>query len=89
MNNVLRCADKEKRKSMMKEGPHGLVRFQVYSDKEKLLLTTNDRRKNRVKIKMSKYPPLDMWAHWVVESILYFMYLMTRTKTTSIWKFQK
>lgn len=55
---------------ILKENPNGLVRFQVYSTKDKIVLTRNDRRRNRVVNKNSKNPPIDMWAHWVVESIL-------------------
>ena len=62
-------ADPDKMASMMKNHPDGLVRFQVYTDKEKKMVTVNDRRKNRVKNKNTTKPSLDLWAHWVVNSI--------------------
>ena len=62
--------DEPKMKRMMMVHPQGLVRFQVYHDKEKQLVTSEARRRNRVKNKNKKNPPLDLWANWVVNSIL-------------------
>lgn len=57
---------------MMLTNPHGLVKFQAYTRKDN---TENvgmiDRRKNRVRNKNSKNPPIDMWAHYLLESILF------------------
>ncbi|XP_014667579.1 PREDICTED: cation channel sperm-associated protein 2-like isoform X2 [Priapulus caudatus] len=59
--------DKLARK-IMKDSPHGLVKFQVYSSRDKDSVTHNDRRKNRVKNKNARFPPIDLWAHWVLNS---------------------
>ena len=56
---------------MMMTRPQGLVRFQVYTNKEEKQLTIGDRRRNRVKNKNSKNPPIDLWANWVVNSALF------------------
>ncbi len=53
----------------MSTNPTGLVRFQVYSNKDEKRIVT-DRRHTRVNTKSAYRPPLDIWAHWIVESIL-------------------
>ncbi|XP_074662503.1 cation channel sperm-associated protein 2-like [Tubulanus polymorphus] len=61
---------------IMLEAPNSLVRFQIYNSKRgKLPVTSADRRRNRLKNKNTHNPPLDLWAHWVVESSL-FQYIM-------------
>ena len=49
---------------MLKENPHGLVKFQVYSTKGES--TYEDRRLNRVKTKNAI--PFGPWAKMIVES---------------------
>ena len=49
---------------MLKENPHGLVKFQVYSTKGET--TYEDRRLNRVKTKNAI--PFGPWAKMIVES---------------------
>ena len=73
-------SDKSKMTHMMTHNPHGLVRFQVYApgqDNSPTGGTEADRRKNRILNKMSKNPPLEMWAHWVVESSLFQNSILT------------
>ena len=53
---------------MLKENPHGLVKFQVYSTKEET--TYEDRRLNRVKTKNAI--PFGPWAKMIVESNFHF-----------------
>lgn len=67
---VLDLLDPARQDKMMLENPHGLVKFQVYSRKEPGEVSPSDRRRNRVKNKNSKNPPLDIWAHYVLENIL-------------------
>lgn len=50
---------------MLKENPHGLVKFQVYSTKGET--TYEDRRLNRVKTKNAI--PFGPWAKMIVESM--------------------
>nr|XP_006817526.1 PREDICTED: cation channel sperm-associated protein 2-like [Saccoglossus kowalevskii] len=61
--------DPEILKNIMRSNSSGVVKFQVYSSKDKAEIKMNDRRKNRVKNKNRKSPPLDMWAHFVLEKI--------------------
>ncbi len=49
----------------------GLVRFGVYSNKVEKQVITTDHRYNRIRAKTARRPPLDLWAHWIVDSILY------------------
>ena len=54
--------------------PNSLVRFQVYSNKGEK--QTTDRRNNRVKNKNSRNPPMDLWAHWIVESTFFQNFIL-------------
>ncbi|XP_072038186.1 cation channel sperm-associated protein 2-like [Amphiura filiformis] len=70
---------------MMLDNPHGLVKFQVYSaNKDKVEISRSDRRKNRIKNKNSKNPPLDMWAHYVLETSLFQNMMLLLILTNSI-----
>ncbi|KAI0224143.1 Cation channel sperm-associated protein 2 [Lamellibrachia satsuma] len=60
--------DSGKAVKLFTTNPHALIRFQVYHNKDTRWATVTDRRENRVKNKNSKYPPLDLWAHWLVKS---------------------
>jgi len=55
---------------MLKEHPHSLVKFQVYSTKGET--TYEDRRLNRVKTKNAI--PFGPWAKMIVESILFVLF---------------
>ncbi|KAK2189943.1 hypothetical protein NP493_93g04023 [Ridgeia piscesae] len=60
--------DSGKAVKLFTTNPHALIRFQVYHNKDTRWATVKDRRENRVKNKNSKYPPLELWAHWLVKS---------------------
>lgn len=56
------------RKPMMATEPNALVQFHIYTDKFLKSVTAEDRRRNRVRNKNTRNPPLDLWASWVVHS---------------------
>ncbi|XP_066932712.1 cation channel sperm-associated protein 2-like isoform X1 [Clytia hemisphaerica] len=58
------CESQELMDKMLKENPHGLVKFQVYSTKGES--TYEDRRLNRVKTKNAI--PFGPWAKMIVEN---------------------
>jgi hypothetical protein len=68
---MITISEPEGLKRMLTEGKHALVRFQVYTALNKAQVTWMERRKNRVKNKNSDLPPIDIWANWVLESILF------------------
>lgn len=61
---ILSFAEDEVMYKLLKESPHALIKFQMYSKKEEQKF--GDRRLNRLKNKNSI--PLGPWAHTVVES---------------------
>ncbi|XP_072166892.1 cation channel sperm-associated protein 2-like isoform X1 [Diadema setosum] len=73
-------------KKMMVDNPHGLVKFQVYSRKDSTaeMVSRNDRRKNRVRNKNSKNPPLDMWAHYVLETSYFQNFMLVLILSNSL-----
>ncbi|XP_015198998.1 cation channel sperm-associated protein 2 isoform X3 [Lepisosteus oculatus] len=54
---------------MVKES-HQLVRFEV-SPLRNDIITEEHRRRSRLKNRCARYPPLNMWAHWVLESDMF------------------
>lgn len=60
--------DLERYTSLENEYNH-LVRFEI-SGHRKDSITLDQRRLNRVLNRHSRYPPLNMFAHWILESIL-------------------
>nr|XP_054755635.1 cation channel sperm-associated protein 2-like [Lytechinus pictus] len=80
-------ADKETLNKMMLNNPHGLVKFQAYTRKDKAENVCRiDRRKNRVRNKNSKNPPLEMWAHYVLETSFFqnFMLILILSNSLSL-----
>ncbi|XP_071964703.1 cation channel sperm-associated protein 2-like isoform X2 [Antedon mediterranea] len=77
-------ADSEFLNQVMLDNANELIKFQVYSSKDKSQIQMSDRRKNRVKNKNSKNPPLDMWAHFVLESSLFQNSMLFLILTNSI-----
>ncbi|KAJ8029473.1 Cation channel sperm-associated protein 2 [Holothuria leucospilota] len=69
---------------MMLDNPHGLVKFQVYSRKEPGEVSSSDRRRNRVKNKNSKNPPLDLWAHFVLQTSIFQNFMLILILSNSI-----
>ncbi|XP_022105648.1 cation channel sperm-associated protein 2-like isoform X2 [Acanthaster planci] len=70
---------------MMLDNPAGLVKFQVYSSKAEVSKVSKaDRRKNRVRNKNSKNPPLNMWAHFVLESSVFQNFMLLLILANSI-----
>lgn len=63
--------DLERYTSLENEYNH-LVRFEI-SRHRKDSITLDQRRLNRVLNRYSRYPPLNMFAHWILESILLYI----------------
>ncbi len=63
--------DLERYTSLENEYNH-LVRFEI-SGHRKDSITLDHRRLNRVLNRHSRYPPLNMFAHWILESILLYI----------------
>ncbi|XP_038076596.1 cation channel sperm-associated protein 2-like [Patiria miniata] len=77
--------DKLQVQKMMLDNPAGLVKFQVYSSKDEVgKVTKADRRKNRVRNKNSKNPPLNIWAHFVLESSIFQYFMLFLILSNSI-----
>ncbi|XP_030832241.1 cation channel sperm-associated protein 2-like [Strongylocentrotus purpuratus] len=80
-------ADEATLDKMMLTNPHGLVKFHAYTRKDN---TENvgsiDRRKNRVRNKNSKNPPIDMWAHYLLETSYFqnFMLILILANSLSL-----
>ncbi|XP_019896022.1 cation channel sperm-associated protein 2 isoform X3 [Esox lucius] len=62
--------DKEKYTSLMGKDSHQLVRFEV-SPRRGHTITMECRRQGRLKTRYAKYPPLNMFAHWILESKIF------------------
>ena len=62
--------DKDNYKSLMGKDTHQLVRFEISPQRGNIAITMDHRRQGRLKNCQSKYPPLNMFAHWIIESIL-------------------
>ncbi|XP_033108654.1 cation channel sperm-associated protein 2-like [Anneissia japonica] len=77
-------ADKDFLNKVMMDNANELIKFQVYSSKDKSQIKMSDRRKNRVINKNAKNPPLDMWAHFVLESSLFQNFMLLLILTNSI-----
>nr|XP_002121116.1 cation channel sperm-associated protein 2-like [Ciona intestinalis] len=67
--------NRKKRNKILSENPYALVKF---SPIPKLLsvVTKQERRFKRIKCRETTYPPLDMWANWVVESNLFQNFML-------------
>ncbi|XP_070543381.1 cation channel sperm-associated protein 2-like [Ptychodera flava] len=76
--------DTVKLNRIMREGATSLVKFQVYSSKDKSEIKMNDRRKNRVRNKNKKTPPLDMWAHFILETSIFQNFMLALILANSI-----
>ncbi|XP_039261696.1 cation channel sperm-associated protein 2-like [Styela clava] len=59
--------DARKRNKILTENPYALVKFSPIQ-KSQGSVSKQDRRWKRIKCRETKYPPLDLWANWVVES---------------------
>ncbi|XP_058851375.1 cation channel sperm-associated protein 2-like isoform X2 [Acipenser ruthenus] len=55
---------------LMLEDSHQLMRFEICPLRCSVI-TDQDRRRNRLKNRCAYYPPLNMWAHWVLESEIF------------------
>ncbi|CAK8695034.1 unnamed protein product [Clavelina lepadiformis] len=55
------------RNRILSENPYALVKFSPIS-KLTGIVSKQERRWKRIKCRETAYPPLDMWANWVVES---------------------
>ncbi|XP_071794192.1 cation channel sperm-associated protein 2-like [Asterias amurensis] len=76
--------DKVKLHKMMLDNPGGLVKFQVYSSKDKAEVSKTDRRKNRVRNKNSRNPALNIWANFVLKSSLFQNFMLVLILANSI-----
>ncbi|RXN17237.1 cation channel sperm-associated 2 isoform X1 [Labeo rohita] len=68
-HTVKDVTDQERYTSLENEYDH-LVRFDVRRQK-KDNITLEQRRLNRILNRHSRYPPLNMFAHWILESSLF------------------
>ncbi|XP_046890527.1 cation channel sperm-associated protein 2-like isoform X1 [Hypomesus transpacificus] len=63
--------DKDNYKSLMGKDTHQLVRFEISPQRGNIAITMDHRRQGRLKNCQSKYPPLNMFAHWIIESKMF------------------
>ncbi|XP_032906080.1 cation channel sperm-associated protein 2 isoform X1 [Amblyraja radiata] len=67
MNDI---KDPKKLTRLMIEDPLQLVRFD-FNPVRNINVSSNDRERNCLKNRYVKYPPLNMWAQWILESLFF------------------
>ncbi|XP_078283572.1 cation channel sperm-associated protein 2-like [Rhinoraja longicauda] len=67
MNDI---KDQKKLTRMMIEDPLQLVRFD-FNPVRNINVSSNDRERNCLKNRYVKYPPLNMWAQWILDSLFF------------------
>ena len=59
--------DDATRRELLENNPYALVKLNTVSKRYRIL-TKQARRWKRIQCRETSYPPLDLWANWVVES---------------------
>ncbi|XP_075431613.1 cation channel sperm-associated protein 2 [Ascaphus truei] len=75
-HNIKELFDEATVKRLILTEPHQLVRFNI-APKRNIQITEEDHRLNRIKVRCSSWPPLAMWAHWVLRTSIFHTFLVT------------
>uniref|UniRef100_K7FSE4 Cation channel sperm associated 2 n=1 Tax=Pelodiscus sinensis TaxID=13735 RepID=K7FSE4_PELSI len=68
-HNIQDFLDPRKQRKLMLTDHHQLVRFNITPVRNSVI-TPEKRLRNRIRVRCSRWPPLAMWASWVLHSIL-------------------
>ncbi|XP_054841912.1 cation channel sperm-associated protein 2 [Eublepharis macularius] len=66
-HNIRDFLDHKKLKKLMLTDHNQLVRFRVVPTRN-ILITKEKRWRNRIQVRCSRFPPLSMWAYWILRS---------------------
>lgn len=69
-HNIQDFLNERKLKKMMLADHHQLVRFNVAPIRN-VRVSQEQRWRNRIQVRCSRYPPLNMWASWVLNSNIF------------------
>lgn len=69
-HNIRDFLDHKKRRKVMLTDHHQLVRFNVAPIRN-IMITEEKRCRNRIQVRCSRWPPLTMWASWVLHSPIF------------------
>ncbi|KGL85094.1 Cation channel sperm-associated protein 2, partial [Tinamus guttatus] len=74
-HNIKDFLDARKQKKLMLSDHNQLVRFEIKPIK-KTLVTPEKHLRNRIEVRSSHWPPLALWASWLLHSILFRSFII-------------
>ncbi|XP_074863325.1 cation channel sperm-associated protein 2 [Carettochelys insculpta] len=74
-HNVKDFLDPKKQRKVMLTDHHQLVRFNITPVRH-TVITPEKRLRNRIQVRCSQWPPLTMWASWVLNSTIFKSFII-------------
>ncbi|NWJ06828.1 CTSR2 protein, partial [Crypturellus undulatus] len=74
-HNIKDFLDARKQKKLMLSDHNQLVRFNIKPIK-KTLVTPEKHLRNRIEVRSSRWPPLALWASWLLHSLLFRSFII-------------
>ncbi|XP_067412152.1 cation channel sperm-associated protein 2, partial [Emydura macquarii macquarii] len=69
-HNIQDFLDPKKKRKLMLTDHHQLVRFNI-TPVRNTIITPEKRLRSRIQVRCSRWPPLSMWASWVLSSTIF------------------
>uniref|UniRef100_A0A8C4WB49 Cation channel sperm associated 2 n=1 Tax=Gopherus evgoodei TaxID=1825980 RepID=A0A8C4WB49_9SAUR len=74
-HNIQDFLDPKKQRKLMFTDHHQLVRFNI-TPVRNTIITPEKRMRNRIQVRCSRWPPLTMWASWVLNSTIFKSFII-------------
>uniref|UniRef100_A0A8C3RTZ0 Cation channel sperm associated 2 n=1 Tax=Chelydra serpentina TaxID=8475 RepID=A0A8C3RTZ0_CHESE len=74
-HNIKDFLDPKKQRKLMLTDHHQLVRFNI-TPVRNTIITPEKRLRNRIQVRCSHWPPLTMWASWVLNSTIFKSFII-------------